>query len=386
MLPLHPTTMTLLIIYLSLALGISFICSILEAVLLSTPRSFISMKEAEGSAAATLLAQLKDDIDRPISAILILNTTAHTVGAAGVGAQAAIVFGEAYFGLISAVLTLLILVLSEIIPKTLGANFYRTLALPSARVLKVLIFVIYPLVWISELITKIFSSKHHEATVSREEVSAMVSEGTREGVIHSSENIIFQNIIKMGQIPVRKVMTPRVVCITANEELTQEEFYEECPDDSRLYSRIPVYAEDKDFITGYVLFMDIMEHIADDEEQMKLSEIRRPILVLNEATSVSAAWERLLAEKEHIAMVVDEYGTFQGLITMEDIMETILGLEITDEKDTVADMQVLAREKWQERRVKYKQFLKKDETVTQPATPAQAIVSTDTESSPDSDL
>lgn len=350
--------MSLLLLYLGTALGLSFLCSILEAVLLSTPRSFISMKEEEGSAAAALFAKYKEDIDRPISAILSLNTIAHTFGAAGVGAQAVKIWGEGYFGLISAILTLLILVLSEIIPKTIGACYYRSLSLYVVRPIQFIIIICYPLVVLSKFVTAIFSPKHHEASVSREEVSAMVSEGTREGVIQNSENLIFQNIIKMGQIDVREVMTPRVVCFTANEELTQEEFYDQAPD--RLPSRIPVYAEEKDFITGYVLSMDVMEHIAEDEEKMKLSEIRRPIIAIHESESVAEAWERLLADKEHIALVVDEYGTFQGLITMEDIMETILGLEITDEKDTVADMQELARAQWQERRVKYKQIPKKE--------------------------
>ncbi len=349
--------MELLLIYLGLALGFSFLCSVLEAVLLSTPLSFVNMKEAQGNKSALLFKKLKTDIDRPISAILSLNTVAHTVGAAGVGAQAVDVFGSAYFGLISAVLTYLILVFSEIIPKTIGATYYRTLALPSARIMQILIVICYPLVWHSEFITRVFSRKGGEHSMSREEVSAMVDAGTREGVIQNKENLIFQNIIKMELVKVREVMTPRVVCETADEDMTLLAYYEE-DEAQRPYSRIPIYKDDKDNITGYVLYVDIMENIADDLESKLLSEICRPILAIAENESVFTVWEKLISHREHIASVHDEYGSFQGIITMEDIMETILGLEIMDEKDTVADMQKLARDKWQERKFKYKQFIK----------------------------
>ncbi len=352
--------MVLIIVYLSLALGISFLCSILEAVLLSTPMSFISIKEAEGARNSALLKKQKVDIDRPISAILSLNTIAHTIGAAGVGAQATAVFGEEYFGWISAILTILILVVSEIIPKTIGANYWRVLALPAAKVIQFLIIVSFPLVWFSEFITKVISRKGSEGTISREEVSAMVDVGTKEGVIHSSENLIIQNLIKLNKIEVRKVMTPRIVTSTANEALSIKDFYEKGTTGGP-HSRIPLYGAERDFITGYVLYKDVLEALAQDKFDLNLVDIRRPILALYEHESVSVAWEKLLASKEHIAIAVNEYGSFEGIITMEDIVETILGLEIIDEKDTVEDMQQLARQQWKERKLKYKQYLPKEE-------------------------
>ncbi len=326
--------------------------------MLSTPMSFISIKESEGAKNSTLLKKQKSDIDKPISAILSLNTIAHTIGAAGVGAEAGKQFGDEYFAVISAILTFLILVVSEIIPKTIGANYWRTLALPSAKLIHVLIFITYPLVWFSEFITKIFARKGDEASMSREEVSAMVDVGTKEGVIQSSENLIIQNLIKLDKIEVRKVMTPRIVTSTACENLTITEFYEK--GGAGPYSRIPLYGADRDFITGYMLYKDVLEALAQDRFETKLSDIARPIMALYEHETVSAAWEKLLASKDHIALVINEYGSFEGVITMEDIVETILGLEIIDEKDTVEDMQQLARQQWKERKLKYKQFPQKE--------------------------
>lgn len=202
--------MTLLLLYLFGALGVSFLCSVLEAVLLSTPVSFISMKESQGVKAAPLLMKYKTNIDRPVAAILTLNTVAHTIGAAGVGSESVKVFGEAYFGIISAILTLLILVLSEIIPKTIGASYWRTLAMPSAKIIKALIVIAYPLVWLSELLTRCVSPKIQPLTVSREEVAAMVSVGTDEGVIEDAENKVIQSFLKLSNVKAEDIMTPYV--------------------------------------------------------------------------------------------------------------------------------------------------------------------------------
>ncbi len=347
--------MLLLITFFLIAISISFICSILEAVLLSTPMSYISMKESEGVKGAAQLKKLKSDIDRPISAILSLNTIAHTIGAAGVGAQALVVFPDISFAIISTILTLLILVFSEIIPKTIGANYWKKLAFPSAKVINFFIIISFPLVWLSEFITRMFSGGNEsETSISREEVSAMVDVGTKEGVIHSNENLIIQNLIKLDRIKVAQVMTPRIVTEVAFEGQPIQEFYDD--DSSIPYSRIPLYGEEKDIITSYVLYKDILEALAEDKFETRLQDIARPIMALEEGESVSTAWEKLLSRKEHIALVVNEYGEFEGVITMEDIVETILGLEIIDEKDTVEDMQQLARQKWKERKLKYKQF------------------------------
>lgn len=335
--------MGLIFLYLSIALFVSFLCSVLEAVLLSTPASFITMKETEGAKGAKLLKKLKNNIDRPISAILSLNTVAHTVGASGVGAEAVKVFGEEYFGIISFILTLLILVLSEIIPKTIGARYWRTLAVPSASVVQFMIFLTYPLVLLSEFITKIFSSgKQH--SVSREEVSAMAKVGAEEGVLKVEENKMIQNMLKLSNVKVEQIMTPSVVVECADENLTMREFYSD--KNFRNYSRIPLFVDDDDYIIGYVLRQTVLENLADDKFEKKLSEISRPILSFLESASVSAVWEKMLAKKEHISVVIDEYGCFRGIVTMEDIIETVLGFEIVDENDKVEDMQKLARDKW----------------------------------------
>ena len=231
--------MTLILLYLIGALMLSFLCSVLETVLLSTPVSFIAMKEEQGVKTASLMMKYKTNVDRPVAAILTLNTVAHTIGAAGVGSESVKVFGEAYFGIISAILTLLILVLSEIIPKTIGASYWRTLAMPSARIIRVLIAVTYPLVWLSELLTRCFSPRIQPLTVSREEVAAMVSVGTDEGVIELAEKNMIQNFLKLSDIAAREIMTPFVVVEAVSGSTTLRQFYEK----SQLspFSRIPVY-------------------------------------------------------------------------------------------------------------------------------------------------
>lgn len=342
--------MTLILLYLIAALALSFLCSVLEAVLLSTPASFITLKEREGVKAATLFRRLKQDIDKPISAILSLNTIAHTIGAAGVGAEAVKLFGEAWFGVISAVLTILILVLSEIIPKTIGACYWRQLAMRSARIIHALIVICYPLVWLSEWITRLIAPRRRELSVSREEVSAMVTAGTEEGIFASKEDKIIQNLIRFNDIRAKSIMTPRVVAATASEEMTLREFLA----DTRFwpYSRIPLYGQNKEYITGYVLRQNVLEHLAEDRFDLRLRDIRRDIICFPDFVSVAVVWERLLASKEQISVILDEYGCFEGIITLEDVLETLLGEEITDEKDLVADMQQLAREKWLERNKK----------------------------------
>ena len=329
--------MGLVLLYLTLALALSFLCSILEAVLLSTPMSYISTKEKTHGKSAILLKKFKQDIDRPIAAILSLNTIAHTVGAAGV----------AYFGVISAILTILILVLSEIIPKTIGACYWRTLALPSARIINFLIIICYPLVWLSELITRLFSSGKQELSVSREEVSAMISIGVEEGVFQMKENKMIQNLIKLDKVKSQSIMTPRTVVATAPESMSLKEFYQDGK--YKFYSRIPIYNDSEDYITGYVLRQTVLEKLAEDRFDMCLKDVARPILSFPENSSVSTVWEQMLEKKEHISILIDEYGCFWGIVTMEDIIETALGFEIVDEKDSVTDMQKLARDKWQKK-------------------------------------
>lgn len=336
--------MGLLIFYLVLALALSFLCSVLEAVILSVTMPFIETKEKEGSLSAKVLKKQKLKIDQPLSAILSVNTIAHTVGAAGVGAQAVAVFGETYFGIISAILTLLILVVSEIIPKTIGAIYWRQLAQASARILQGMIIVSYPLVKVAEFLTKMISGKGEKQTISRREVAALAHLGMQEGVIEESESRIIDNLIRLKSFKIKSILTPRTVVVAAKEELNISGFLKNR--DFFKYSRIPIYQEDKDNITGYVLKYEVLEKLANDEFSIRLKDIKRPILVVYENQTIPDLFDQLLDKREHIALVVDEYGGMEGIVTMEDIIETILGLEIVDETDKQADMQQVAKERW----------------------------------------
>lgn len=336
--------MTLILLYLIGALMLSFLCSVLEAVLLSTPVSFIAMKEEQGVRTAPLMMKYKTNVDRPVAAILTLNTVAHTIGAAGVGSESVKVFGEAYFGIISAILTLLILVLSEIIPKTIGASYWRTLAMPSAKIIRFLIVVTYPLVWLSELLTRCFSPRIQPLTVSREEVAAMVSVGTDEGVIELAEKNMIQNFLKLSDIAAREIMTPFVVVEAVGKSTTMRQFYENKA--LTPFSRIPVYDTQREFIVGYVRRVDVLDHLAKDKFDTPVREISRPILFFPETTKVDDIWQRMLERKEHISVVADEYGCMRGIVTMEDVIETMLGVEIVDECDTTEDLQAMARKKY----------------------------------------
>lgn len=302
------------------------------------------MKESQEAKNAPLMMKYKTNVDRPVAAILTLNTVAHTIGAAGVGSESVKVFGEAYFGIISAVLTLLILVLSEIIPKTVGASYWRTLAMPSAKIIRILIVITYPLVWLSELLTKCFSPKIQPLTVSREEVAAMVNVGANEGVIETVENKAIQNFLKLSNKLARDIMTPFVVVSSVSRSTTMREFYENLT--LAAFSRVPVYDSEREFITGYVLRANVLEMLAQDKFSNTVGEITRPILVFPETAKVSDIWQKLLEKKEHISIITDEYGCMRGIVTMEDVIETMLGVEIVDECDTIEDMQTFARNKF----------------------------------------
>lgn len=343
--------MTLLFAYLFLALFVSFLCSILESVLLSTPQSFLIVKKEEGNKWAQYFYNLKTNIDKPLSAILSLNTVAHTIGAAGVGAQAVKVFGEASFGIVSAILTLLILVITEIIPKTIGARYWRGLARFSSMTMKVMIIITYPLVLMSSKITNLISSKNKEKTTSRKEIAALASIGTDEGIFSENEHEIIQNILKLKNIKVTEIMTPRVVVELADEDLPLDEFLKN--KEFLKFSRIPVYRENDENITGYVFRQAVFEELAEDKHNLKLKDIKRDILVAPNSMILFSLWEKLLEKKEHIALIVDEYGGLDGVVTMEDIIETLLGLEILDEKDTIMDMRAYAKERWKTRQAKY---------------------------------
>ena len=340
--------MLLLLAYLFLALFVSFLCSIMESVLLSANRSFLIVKAESGELWANSFLNYKNEIDKPLSAILSLNTVAHTIGAAGVGAQAVKVFGEAYFGVVSAVLTILILVVTEIIPKTLGARYWKSFAKGSNYILRGMIVITYPLVILSSVITKALSSRKNENTTSREEIAALASIANNEGLFTEKENKIIQNILKLRNIEVENIMTPRVVVSVEDEDTTLKSFLNTKKD--KIFSRIPVYSGHEDNFTGYVFRQQLLEKLAEDKHHLKLKELKRDIVVVSGTEPLFSLWETLLQKREHIALVVGEYGGMDGIVTMEDIIEAILGLEIMDEKDFATDMQKYAKDLWNKKK------------------------------------
>ncbi len=338
-------SLTLLVVYIALAIGVSFLCSIMEAVLLSVTPAYVGALENDKPAVAARLKALKDDVDRPLAAILTLNTVAHTIGAAGAGAEAAAYFGNAYVGVFSAVLTLGILVLSEIIPKTLGAVYWRGLAGPVARLLKLLIVALYPLVWLSQVLTKLIARGKKEAPVSRAELAALAAIGAETGVFEEQESHILQNLLRFNGLAAKDVMTPRTVVVAFPESTPVETVADRQP----RFSRIPVHEGSLDHVTGYVLRDDLLHALADGERDTPVGTLKRDLLTVRDDLPLPRLFEQLLERREHIALVVGEYGGTQGLATMEDVIETLLGLEIVDEADTAHDMQHLARERWSER-------------------------------------
>lgn len=348
--------MELIITYMLLSLVVSALCSVLEATILSTPMSYVTTLETQGTKGWQRLKEYKTNIDRPISAILIVNTIANTVGASLVGSQAASYASSEYatsdevsmfIGAVSGIFTFLILVFSEIVPKTIGSTYWRKLALPATAIIHVLVLLTYVLVIVLERITHAVGSSSNQESVTRDEVAAMVTVGAEEGVLEKKENRMIQHLLKLDSITAHEIMTPSVVVTMAEEEMTLAEFYKD--DEFKNHSRIPVYKGDEsDYITGYVLRQEILERLAEDKFDVKLGELARPILSFSEDEDVSDIWEKLLEKKEHISIIIDEYGCLRGIVTMEDVIETMLGFEIVDEKDEVVDMQELAKAQWKQ--------------------------------------
>ena len=327
------------------SIAVSALCSVLEATLLSTPLSYITGLEDQGVKGAKRLKKLKQNTERPIAAILCINTIANTVGASLVGSLVMKVYGNTLVGVFSAIFTLLILVFAEIFPKTIGSTYWRRLAIPASGIINVMIFIVFPIVWVMEKLTKFISDNADQVSVSREDISAMVSVATEEEVIEKDEKKMIQNLLKLDEITAHEIMTPSVVVEMASGNMTAKELY----DKDLVHSRIPVCDEENDdYIIGYVLRQTILEKMAEDKFDAKLKDIARPILSFQENESVGTIWEKLLEKKEHISIIIDEYGTFRGIVTLEDVIETMLGKEIVDETDEVVDMQELAKEQWEE--------------------------------------
>ena len=342
--------MALLVFYILLALAVSFACSIAEAVLLSITPSYIEgMRDTQPTRAALLKRLRQDNIDRSLAAILTLNTIAHTAGAIGAGAQATLVFGSVWTGVFSAVMTLAILFLSEIVPKTVGTVYWRTLVDPTAVFIRVLTVILYPLVWVSEWITRLIARGRDVHVFSRQEFLAMADVCEESGHIDVHESRIFRNLFKLESLRARDVMTPRTVVMAFPESLTVTEVLsggQRIP-----FSRLPIYRDDVDHVTGFVLKDDILMAEAQDNGDRQLTSLKRDIVAVPAAMPLPALLEFLLRERHHIALVVDEYGGTSGLVTLEDILETLLGAEIVDESDSVEDLQLLARRLGEERSV-----------------------------------
>ena len=339
--------MLLLILYALIALLFSFLCSIAEAVILSVSNAHIANLELQGKPAGKLLRKLKKNVDQPLAAILTLNTIAHTVGAAGVGAQAAVVFGSTSLGITSAILTFLILVFSEIIPKTLGALYWRKLAPATAQGLKWLIRILYPFIKLSEKLTRLLGDKPHLHGLNRAEFAAMAELSASEGQLAPQESKIMQNLLSLREIRVSDVMTPRTVVFSAEENLSITEFFQ--LQHPHQFSRIPIYQEEAGKVYGFALRTDLLVAQAEGKADQPLKNFRRDIHATLDSMTLSQALDELIRLKAHLMLVVDEYGEMKGIVTLEDIFETLLGLEITDESDSVEDMQKLARKLWKHR-------------------------------------
>lgn len=339
--------MTLLIVYMSIALGVSFLCSILEAALLSVTPSHLAKLEQDRPRVGAKLRSLKSHIDRPLAAILSLNTIAHTVGAAGVGAEAQRIWGSDVLAITSVVLTLLILFLSEIIPKTLGAMYWRRLTGFLAGFLPPLILFMLPLVWLSEAITGFMRRRRVAEKISREEFAALARVGEEQGVFDKSEMRILRNLFLFGSLRTKDIMTPRTVMFSLEENTKVRDAIPERG--SMVFSRIPIWKGTPDQVTGYILKDQLLLRAARDELDVPLHAFAREALMVPDTIPLPSLFEKLLDQREHIAVVVDEYGGVDGVVTMEDVLETLIGLEIVDEVDSVKDMRAMARAKWEAR-------------------------------------
>lgn len=345
-----------LLFWATISIFFSFLCSILEAVLLSITPTFINVKKNEGKTYAAALENLKNDVDKPLIAILTLNTLAHTVGAIMVGIAAGDLYpdfeilGINFVALVSGIMTFLILVASEIIPKTIGATYWKGLANFTTKTLKIMVLLLKytGVLWVLQLFTKLVGGGgHHGSVLSREDFTAMAQMASDDGVFEESESKILNNLLTFKEVLTKDIMTPRTVIKMAEAGTTVSDFFAE--NQSLRFSRIPIFEGTRDHITGLVLKSEVYREMALDNHTKTLKELERPILITKRNLPIPDLFEQLVSTKNHVSLVVDEYGTISGLVTMEDVIETLLGLEIMDESDSVEDLQVLARKNWQKR-------------------------------------
>ncbi|TWU30168.1 CNNM domain-containing protein [Bythopirellula polymerisocia] len=339
--------LVLMIVYATVALFFSSLCSVAEAVLLSVTPSYIANLKTTSPTIAARLGKVKRNIDRSLAAILTLNTIAHTVGAGGAGAEAAAYFGAKYVGVAMAVLTLLILFVSEIIPKTIGALYWRNLASVTARFVQQLTWILYPLLLISDLLTRLITRGKAVHAISRDEIAAMAELGMAAGQLDENESRILKNVFRLPGLQVSDIMTPRTVLFALQQDLTSREVITAHP--SMAFSRIPIFAAHRDEVTGFVLKSDLYANIVNNSGEAKLRDLKRGISSVPDQMPLNVALEKMLTSREHILLVVDEHGGLDGIVTLEDLVETLIGIEIVDEGDQIDDMRRLARQKWRER-------------------------------------
>ncbi len=350
--------MFLLAVYVCIAIGVSFICSVLEAVILSITPSYLAQLRQQNHSSANKLEQLKADIDRPLASILTLNTIAHTLGAAGAGAHAAVVFGSEWLGLFSAVLTLGILFLSEIVPKTIGATYWRQLAPLTADILRWLVWLLAPFVWASQRITRLLT-RNHTTPKLRDELSAMAMLANESGEFEAGESKILYNLLNIRNVPITHAMTPRRVLFRIDAEMTIDDFlakHKETP-----FSRPLIHSQNKDNILGFVHRLELFKLQQSGLGTKQLGAVMRPIHVLLNTITLPKAFEQMIEIHQQLALVVDEYGTVQGLLTLEDIFEHLIGEEIIDEADRTTNMQKLATERWERWKQAHGVIEKRDE-------------------------
>ena len=342
--------MSRLFFYFFVVLGVSFLCSLLESFILSVTHAHISIVSKDRPALGKKLSYFKENINRPLSAILSLNTIANTVGAASVGAIALIEFGSSWVAIMSGVLTLSILIFSEIIPKTIGALYWKRILIPATFAVQVLITMTYPLVVLLELLSKWLAKEGNGDKVSREEVIAMAELGEDEGTIEESESTVIENVLMLDDIPVEEVLTPRSVIFALDKTSSVREVLDKYNDIE--FSRIPVYEKELDNIIGIVRRHVLLKSKAEDQFDVTMGELAKPIHTVEENDSVGDVLDEFVKRREHLFMVKDQFGQVAGLITLEDAIETLLGIEIVDETDSVVDMRKLALDNWRKKRWK----------------------------------
>lgn len=343
--------MGLLLFYAFISIFFSFLCSILESAFLSFTPSYLQAKIKEGKGYAMTLSKYKQDVDKPLIAILTINTIAHTVGAILVGVQAEKVYGSGgnMVGIVSTIMTLAILILSEIIPKTIGATYWKSLGNFTAKTLQALIFPLKytGILWLLLLTTKAIGKSTHGSTLNREEFMAITDVAEEEGLFEGKETTVIKNLLVFEKVKARDVMTPFSVAVIEDEDTAIQEFYERNP--NLRFSRIPIYENTPNQITGFILKDDLLEEMLNEKGPEPLKILKRDVHITSEDKAIPELFDQFIKERNHLAIVVDQYGNTVGLVTMEDILETLLGLEIMDESDNVQDMQILARQNWEKR-------------------------------------